>query len=169
VTTQDFAHQVPAPGLLGKDFTVDSVNKIWVSDIMYIRTGEGWLYLAAVTDVYNRQIVGWALGERITKDLVFRAFYQAIVRHKPKPGLIIHSDRGSQYASRQVKELLVEKGFRQRMCAHCYGDALMESFFSSLKSELVQLEIFHTKAQARRRIFDYLEVFYNRQRRHSAF
>jgi putative transposase len=168
VTTKHFAHQVPAPDLLGKDFAADAVNKVWVSDITSIRTGEGWLYLAAVMDVYNRQIVGWALEERITKDLVLRALHEAIVRHKPKPGLIIHSDRGSQYASRQVKELLAEQGFRQSMCAHCYGDALMESFFSSLKSELVQLEIFHTKSQARRRIFDYLEVFYNRQRRHSA-
>jgi putative transposase len=168
VTTKHAASQPCIPDLLGRDFATDAVSKIWVSDITYIRTGEGWLYLAAVMDAHNRQVVGWALEERITRELVLKAIQQAILRCHPEPGLIFHSDRGSQYASGPVRTLLKEKGFRQSMCGHCYGNALIESFFSSLKSELVELETSLTKEQARRRIFDYREVFYNRQRRHSA-
>ena len=170
VTTRS-NHRLPvAEDLVGRDFRADSFNKLWVSDITYIWTWEGWLYLAEVMDIHNREIVGWALEDRLTKDLVVQAAGNSLRTRTPQAGLIFHSDRGSQYASSELRRLLRMWRVRQSMSGtkSCYDNALMESFFSSLKRELVHLETFHSKAQARRSVFEYIEIFYNRQRRHSA-
>ena len=164
-------HNLPiAEGLVGRDFSASHINKLWLSDITYIWTWEGWMYLAAVMDVYNRQIVGWALYDRLNKTLVVNALTKALQERSPQPGLIFHSDRGSQYASHKVKKILKAWHIHQSMSnkGNCFDNAMMESFFSSLKKELVHLMTFHSKDQARRAIFEYIEIFYNRQRRHSA-
>lgn len=164
-------HGLPvAPDLVGRDFTARYPDEIWLSDITYIWTWEGWLYLSVVMDVFNREIVGWALHDRLKKDLVVTALHKAILNRDPQPGLIFHSDRGSQYASHELKKILEARGICQSMCGkgNCYDNAMMESFFSSLKKELVRLQTFHSRSQAHRSVFDYIEIFYNRQRRHSA-
>ncbi len=164
-------HRLPvAEDLVGRDFSAASLDELWVSDITYIWTWEGWLYLAAVMDVHNREIVGWTLRERPTKDLVVDALLKGLRARAPQAGLIFHSDRGAQYASLEVRNLLRSWRARQSMGARgsCFDNAVMESFFSSLKRELVHLETFHTKDQAQQSIFDYIEIFYNRQRRHSS-
>jgi Transposase and inactivated derivatives len=164
-------HGLPvAPDLVGRDFSARYPDEIWLSDITYIWTWEGWLYLSVVMDVFNREIVGWALHDRLKKDLVVTALHKAFVNRDPQPGLIFHADRGSQYASHEVGKILEVRGIRQSMCGkgNCYDNAMMESFFSSLKKELVRLQTFHSRSQAHRSIFDYIEIFYNRQRRHSA-
>lgn len=164
-------HDLPvASDLVGRDFSARYPDEIWVSDISYIWTCEGWLYLSVVMDIFNREIVGWALHERLNKDLVLAALRKAILARDPQPGLIFHPDRGSQYASHEVRKILKARDIRQSMCGkgNCYDNAMMESFFSSLKKELVRLETFHSKRQAWRSVFDYIEIFYNRQRRHSA-
>jgi putative transposase len=164
-------HCLPvAEDLVGRNFAADSINELWLSDITYIWTWEGWLYLAAVMDVHNREIVGWALRDRLKKDVVIEALKNGLKKRVPQPGLIFHSDRGSQYASSEVRELLRMWHGRQSMSGRgsCFDNAVMESFFSSLKRELVHLETFHTKAQARQSVFEYIEIFYNRQRRHSS-
>ena len=164
-------HNFPiAEDLVERDFSASRINQLWLSDITYIWTWEGWMYLAAVMDVYNRQIVGWALHDRLNKALVVDSLSKALKSCSPQPGLIFHSDQGSQYASDKVKKILKAWHIRQSMShkGDCFDNAMMESFFSSLKKELVYLTTFHSKHQARRTIFEYIEVFYNRQRRHSA-
>ena len=128
------------------------------------------MYLAAVMDVYNRQIIGWALPDRLNKALVVDSLSKALKPRSPQPGLIFHSDRGNQYASDKVKKILKAWHIRQSMSnkGNCFDNAMMESFFSSLKKELVYLMTFYSKDQARQSIFEYIEIFYNRQRRHSA-
>ena len=170
VTTRS-DHRLPvAEDLVRRDFTAASINELWVSDITYIWTWEDWLYLAAVMDVHNREVVGWTLRDRPTKDLVVDALLKGLRTRTPEAGLIFHSDRGAQYASLEVRELLRSWHVRQSMSGRgsCFDNAVMESFFSSLKRELVHLETFHTKAQAHQSVFAYIEIFYNRQRRHSA-
>ncbi len=170
VTTQS-DHSLPiAADLVERDFSAQAPNELWLSDITYIWTWEGWMYLAVVMDVYNREIVGWALHDRLKKELVATALRKALLKRDPAPGLIFHSDRGSQYASRLVRKILDARGIRPSMSGKgdCFDNAMMESFFSSLKKELVRLETFHSKAKALRSLFEYIEVFYNRQRRHSA-
>jgi len=164
-------HTLPmAADLVRRDFSASVINQLWLSDITYIWTWEGWMYLAAVMDVYNRQIVGWSLSDRLSKALVVSALQKALQERNPCSGLIFHSDRGSQYASDKVKKILKAWQIQQSMCnkGNCFDNAMMESFFSSLKKELVHLMTFHSKDQARRSIFEYIEIFYNRQRRHSA-
>ena len=164
-------HNLPCTqDLVGRDFSASGINELWLSDITYIWTWEGWLYLAAVMDVYNRQIIGWALHDRLNKDFVVHALMKALKTRSPQPGLIFHSDRGSQYASDNVKKILKGWSIHQSMSnkGNCFDNAMMESFFSSLKKELVHLMTFNTKDQARRAVFEYIEIFYNRQRRHSA-
>jgi len=170
VTTKS-DHNLPiAEDLVKRDFSADSEDKVWLSDITYVWTWEGWLYLAAVMDVFNRQIIGWTIGERQTKALVVTALRNAITKRDPSFGLIFHSDRGSQYASHEVRNILKARGIHQSMShkGNCFDNAMMEFFFSSLKKELVRLETFHSREQARYFVFDYIEIFYNRQRRHSA-
>lgn len=170
MTTQS-DHSLPlAEDLVGRDFSADSDNKLWLSDITYLWTWEGWLYLAAIMDVFNREIIGWALRKSLTKDLVVTALQNALIKRNPASGLIFHSDRGSQYASLKVRHILKARGILQSMSGkgNCYDNAMIESFFSSMKKELVLQETFHSKDKAQYFVYDYIEIFYNRQRRHSS-
>ena len=170
-TKQDSAAPFSANLLNGK-FEAEMKNQIWSSDITYIRTNEGWMYLAVVLDVYNREeIIGWSLSQRAASDLVVKALTMAVNKRKPQAGVIFHSDRGSQYApSSSVRYLLSKYGFRQSMSGkgNCYDNAITETFFSTLKKELVYLTEFDTTQQAELEIFEFIEIFYNRNRLHSS-
>jgi len=170
VTTHSKHHLPVAGNLLNRQFATNEPNKVWLSDITYIRTQEGWLYLAAILDLYNRQVIGWSMEERLTQGLVVQALQQALGRRKPDPGIVFHSDRGSQYAGHDVRKLLAHHSFVQSMSGtgNCYDNAVMESFFHTLKTEVVYHERYRTRAEARQSIFEYIEVFYNRIRRHSS-
>jgi transposase InsO family protein len=170
VTTHSRHHLPIAPNILDRTFTADSPNQVWVSDITYIRTQEGWLYLAAILDVYSRHIVGWSMGRFLGQELVLGALQQALGRRKLTEDHIFHSDRGVQYASAKVRKLLSDHQFTQSMSGkgNCYDNAIMESFFHTLKTELVQFHRYRTRAEARESVFEYIEVFYNRIRRHSS-
>jgi transposase InsO family protein len=170
VTTQS-AHRHPiAANLLPTQAPVQRPNQVWVADITYIATGEGWLYLAAVLDLYSRRIVGWSMSGAMTHQLVLNAFTMALVHRQPALGLLHHSDRGSQYACLAYQTALAAHGVICSMsgAGRCYDNAAMESFFHTLKTELVHDERYAVREQARRSIFEYIEIFYNRQRRHSA-
>lgn len=158
-----------APNLLKQDFTAAFANERWVADMTYVATGEGWLYVAAVLDLFSRRIVGLAMSERMTSNLVITALQQALIHREPQAGLIHHSDRGCQYTSRDFQELLKTRGILVSMSGtgNCYDNAAMESFFHTLKTEHVYFEYYPTREQAKISIFDYVEVFYNRKRRHS--
>jgi len=169
VTTHSkHSHQV-ADNLLDRQFTAGKPNAVWLSDITYIWTAEGWLYLAGVMDVYSRRLVGWSMGHRVTAELTLNALRQAIARRDVSPELLHHSDRGSQYAAGEYQRLLEESGMICSMSrkGDCWDNAPMESFFATLKTELVNREQFKTRKEARAKIFEYIEVFYNCQRRHS--
>lgn len=159
-----------APNLLQQNFVTTQPNQAWVTDITYIPTQEGWLYTATVLDLFSRKIVGLAMSQRMTTDLVLRAVAQAILHRKPKPGLIIHSDRGSQYTSKAYYGLAKEHRITLSMSStgNCYDNAVAESFFHTLKLAVVHGQKFETRNQATRVIFEYIEVFYNRQRMHSS-
>lgn len=168
--TTNSNHNYPvAANVLNQDFNVQCPNQVWVADITYISTREGWLYLAAVLDLYSRQIVGWAMDSTMTKQLVIDALNQAIGRRRPPKGLIFHSDRGCQYASHEFQKLLKKRHFVPSMSrkGNCYDNACMESFFHLLKTEWVYFENYRTRAQARQSIFRYIEIFYNKNRLHS--
>jgi putative transposase len=168
-TTQS-KHNLPvAPNRLEQDFTASVPNRKWVSDITYLWTGEGWLYLAVVLDLYSRAVVGWSMGERITRDLVIQALTMAIWRRRPRAGLIVHSDRGSQYVSNDYQRLLERHGILCSMSrkGDCYDNAAMESFFHSLKVEQTEGKRYATREDARADVFEYIEPYYNRKRRHS--
>ena len=169
--TTDSAHAHPiADNLLKQNFSADAPNQKWVADITYIRTGEGWLYLAGIMDLFSRKIVGWSMSEHLHAQLVTDALRMAIQRRRPAPGLIHHSDRGVQYACDDFQELLLDQRFLCSMSAvgNCYDNAPAESFWATLKTELVYHSHYDTRAQARAEIFEYIEVFYNRVRRHSS-
>lgn len=169
--TTDSNHALPiAPNTLAQDFTVDAPNRVWVTDITYIPTREGWLYLAAILDLYSRRVVGWSMSERITRQLTLDALAMALRARAPGHGLLHHSDRGSQYASADYQAALTAAGITCSMSrkGNCYDNAVAESFFATLKTELVHDADWDTRAQARSAIFEYLEVFYNRRRRHSS-
>ena len=169
--TTNSNHTLPvAADLVGQAFGVDGPNKLWVGDITYIDTDEGWLYLAKVMDAYNREIVGWAVDKRMTKDLVIKAMDRAIRKRRPSQSPIFHSDRGSQYASYAFRRLLVNNHIRQSMSGkgNCYDNAMAESFFKTLKTELIYQNKYQTRQEAKQDIFEYIEVFYNRKRLHSA-
>jgi len=169
-TTNSNHRYMISPNLVKQDFYASYPDKIYVGDITYIPTAEGWLYLATVIDLYSRKIVGWSMDGNMTTSLVNDALFMAIKKRSPKKGLIFHSDRGSQYASDSHRELLSEFGIKQSMSAkgNCYDNAVAESFFHSLKTELTHHIKFETRAQANQSIFEYIEVFYNRQRLHSS-
>ena len=169
-TTQRDPHRPVAPNLIKRNFQASAPNQKWLSDITYIATKEGWLYLAAILDLFSRKIVGWAMDASMTSDLVTRAMRMAIDRRKPSSSLIHHSDQGRQYASADFQELLKKNNIQCSMSSigNCYDNAPMESFFGTLKGEWVYFQDYLTRSQARNDIFDYIEVFYNRQRRHSA-
>ena len=171
VRTTDSRHGLPiAPNLLGRNFFAAAPNRIWLADITYIETDQGWLYLAAVMDLYSRRIVGWAMADHLRADLPLAALKIAISGQRPGAGLIHHSDRGVQYASADYRKVMQSAGFRASMSrkADCYDNAPMESFFHTLKTELVHHRHYATRAEAKRDIFAYIEGFYNRTRRHSA-
>jgi transposase InsO family protein len=171
VATTDSKHNFPvAENILNREFEVDEPNKVWVSDITYIPTDEGWLYMAGVLDLCSRTLVGWSMSERVDRTLVMDALRLANARRAPRSGLIHHSDRGSQYASQDYQNLLSAYGMRPSMSrkGNCWDNAPMESFFGTLKKELVHHQRYRTRAEARRDIFEYVEVFYNRQRIHSS-
>ena len=168
--TTDSNHTMPvSPNLLKRNFNVSHPNMIWVGDITYIWTTEGWLYLAVVIDLYSRRIVGWSINKRMTRQLVINALLMAIWKRKPAPGQIFHSDRGSQYCSNDFQGLLKTYGFKSSMSrkGDCWDNAVAESFFGTLKLELIFWEKYKTRAQAKGSIVEYIEMFYNSQRRHS--
>ncbi len=169
LTKQDQAEPV-APNVLGQDFGATRPNEKWVADITYIETGEGWLYLAIVLDLFSRAVVGWSMGETLHADLVLKALKMALGRRGCAFGLVHHSDRGSQYTSGPFRRLLDEKGITCSMSStgSCFDNAAAESFFATLKTELVYRETFPTRDAARLALFDFIEKFYNRVRRHSA-
>jgi transposase InsO family protein len=169
--TTDSKHDLPiAPNHLDRQFTVMQPNRVYVGDITYIHTLEGWLYLAVVIDLYSRQVVGWSMAEHMRAKLVNDALLMAIWKRKPSKGLIWHTDRGSQYASDSHRALLKEHGITQSMSriGNCWDNAVSESFFHTLKTELVHHQHYQTRAEAKQDIFEYIEVFYNRERIHSA-
>ena len=168
--TTNSKHDHPiAPNLVNQDFKTYSPNTIWVSDITYIWTDEGWLYLATTMDLFSRAIVGWSMDSRMKSDLVVSALDMALNARMPAEGLIHHSDRGVQYAAKPFQKLLKANGIVCSMSrkGNCFDNAVQESFYHSLKTELVHHEHYHTRDQARASIFDYIEVFYNRERLHS--
>ena len=159
-----------AANVLDRQFTPVAPNQVWVSDITYVPTGEGWLYLAAVMDLYSRRIVGWAMSARIDRLLVGDALTAALRDRQPAPGLLPHSDRGSQYASADYPALWAQHGLLPSMSrrGNCWDNACMESFFHTMKVEWLLDQTFRTRADARQAIFTFIEVWYNRQRLHSA-
>jgi putative transposase len=170
-TTTDSRHQLPiAPNLLQQKFMASVPNRVWLADITYIPTGEGWLYLAAILDLATRKVVGWAMRDHMRTELTLGALIMAIQRQRPGSGLLHHSDRGSQYAaeaySRQLALVKAKPSMSRTGC--CYDNAPMESFFHSLKVELVHQRHWTTRDEARRDLFGYIEGYYNRQRIHSA-
>jgi len=171
VQTTDSNHDQPiAPNRLAAAPKATAPNQLWVADITYIETKEGWLYLAAILDLYSRKIVGWAMSEHIDTVLVLKALAMALLHRCPPAKLLFHTDRGVQYASGDYRRALGEAGLIASMSrrGNCYDNATMESFWATLKLELVYRSCFETHAQAQTQIFDYIEVFYNRQRAHSA-
>ena len=166
--TTDSDHKLPvAANLLNQEFKAETPNKVWVSDITYIPTEEGWLYLAGHKDIFNGEIVGYAMGERITKSLVSESLFRAVAAKRPTKGLIHHSDRGSQYCALQYRKLLEQFGMTASMSrkGNCYDNAPMESFWGTLKQELVHHRKYRSRHAAMQDISEYIEVFYNRQRR----
>jgi transposase InsO family protein len=170
VTTQS-RHPFPvAPNVLGRQFERRQPDQGWVTDITYIPTGEGWLYLAVLLDLCSRLVVGWAMSDRITDDLTLDALGMALARRRPPRGLLHHSDRGSQYASDDYQQVLAQHGIVGSMSrrGNCWDNAVAESFFATVKVELVHAAAWATRAAARTELVEYLEVFYNGERRHSA-
>jgi transposase InsO family protein len=169
--TTDSQHALPvAPNLLARDFTASAPDQVWVSDITYLPCAEGWEYLATIMDLHNRQIVGWAMQSTLERSLTLRALQMALLQRQPAPGLIHHSDRGSQYACGDYQAALSQRGILCSMSrkGDPWDNAPKESFFGTLKTELVQDWSRPSREQARREVFNYIEVFYNRQRLHSA-
>ncbi len=169
ITTHSKNTTSPAPDLLKRHFRTKSINQAWVSDTTFIRTRQGWLYLATMLDLYSRKVIGWAMSDRNDTKLVCDALMMAHWRQGKVKDVIVHSDQGSTYASNEYRRLLKEHNMQCSMSrkGECHDNAVAESFFSSLKTELVDDEDYFTRSEAKKSIFEYIEVFYNRQRRHS--
>jgi putative transposase len=168
--TTDSNHSLPVvPNLLQRDFRAERPDMAWVSDITYLWTREGWMYLAVIVDLCSRKVVAWSLAERMSAALVCNALDAAVRLRRPKPGLLFHSDRGSQYASHAFRRRLWRHQMRQSMSrkGNCWDNAVAESFFATFKKELVRDRAFETRSHARSETFEYIDVFYNRQRAHS--
>jgi len=166
--TTNSKHALPvAENILGQQFKVAAPNKVWVSDITYVPTDEGWLYVAGHKDLFTGNIVGYAMGERLTKNLVSQSLFKAVAAKRPAEGLIHHSDRGSQYCSHEYRDLLDSFGLTASMSrkGNCFDNAPMESFWGTLKQELVHHRRYRTRQETIRDITEYIEIFYNRQRR----
>lgn len=171
IRTTDSSHDGPiAANHLDRQFCQPMANRAWVTDISYVATQEGWLFVAVMLDLFSRKVVGWSMGEGLGVELVTGALAMALDQRQPAKGLLIHSDRGIQYASGAYRDTLQRHALIASMSrrGNCYDNAVMESFFKTLKSELVDHEKYQTRQAARQSIFEYIEVFYNRQRRHSA-
>jgi transposase InsO family protein len=169
--TTESGHGLPvAPNLLARCFSTDAPNQAWVGDITYVWTVEGWAYLAVLLDLYSRRVVGWAMGKSLSRDLAIAALEQALTLRTPPPGLVHHTDRGCQYASRDYRQLLERHGAICSMSGvgDCWDNAVAESFFATLKKELVHGCAFHTRSEAYDAIHDYIENYYNPKRRHSS-
>lgn len=169
--TTDSAHALPvAPNLLAQRFTADEPNRVWVGDITYLWTAEGWAYLSVLLDLYSRRVVGWALRETLHRELAVTTLQNALALRRPPAGLICHSDRGSQYASAEYRALLAKHGARASMsgAGNCYDNAVAESFFASLKKELVHSRAFQTRTEAYDAVAEYIDHYYNAKRPHSA-
>jgi putative transposase len=162
--------QTVAPNQLNREFTVQKPDTVYVGDITYLPTGEGWLYLAVVLDLCSRAVVGWSMANHMRVELVTQAWSMAICQRRPTAGLIMHTDRGSQYGAESYRQLLTQHGMQPSMSrkGNCWDNAVAESFFHTLKTELIYLEDFDTHEHAQTAVFEYIEVFYNRQRCHSA-
>ncbi len=169
VTTQSGHRRPVAPNRLARQFTAPAPNRVWVSDITYLPTVEGWLYLAVVLDLFSRRVVGWATSDRLGEGVALEALGMGLARRRPPPGLLHHSDRGSQYASAEYRAILAAHGMACSMSGvgSCWDNAVAESFFATLKVELDLAGAWRTRAAAHRAVFDYIELFYNGQRRHS--
>jgi transposase InsO family protein len=168
--TTNSNHKLPvAENLLEQTFTPSAPNEVWLTDITYVHTDEGWLYLAGVKDVFTCELVGYAMAKRMTQELTAKALFRAVQQKRPAPGLIHHSDRGSQYCAYDYQKLLTQFGMKASMSrrGNCYDNAPMESFWGTLKNELVYQCRYATRADAEASIREYIEIFYNRQRRHS--
>jgi transposase InsO family protein len=170
VTTNSTKTKNAAPNLVQQDFSAARPNQLWTSDMTYIWTREGWLYLAIILDVFARRVVGYAMSARLSASLVTSALHQALTHRQPPVELMLHSDRGSQYASDEVRSMIVAHRLVQSMSGtgNCYDNAITETFFHTLKTEMVHWERFETRDEARRKIFEFIEVWYNRQRLHSS-
>ena len=169
--TTDSKHALPiAPNLLNRRFTAAAPNRVWLADITYIPTNEGWLYLAVVLDLFSRRVVGWSMRETMTQELTITALQMAVTNRRPGPGLVHHADRGSQYAARAYHHLLDEYGMLCSMSrkGDCWDNAPMESFFGRMKTELDDSQPFETRQAAKSAVFAFIEGFYNRWRLHSA-
>jgi transposase InsO family protein len=169
--TTDSRHDLPvAPNLLDRRFAAERPDTVWLADVSHLPTGEGWLYLAAIEDLATREIVGWSMADHLRAGLCVDALVMALQRRRPEAGLIHHSDRGVQYAAEPYRQVLERHGIRRSMSrrGNCLDNAPMESFFASLKKEHVHHVRFRTRAEARAAVFEYIEVFYNRQRLHSS-
>jgi len=170
VVTTDSKHNEPvAPNLLDRNFTVSTPDRVWVTDITYLKAGEKWHYLTVFIDLFSRIVVGWDLSASLERHSAIRALNKSILRRRPGQGLMIHSDRGIQYASTDFKNVLQKQGFVQSMSrkGNCWDNAVAESFFHSIKTQLIHHCKFQNVAEAERTIFNYIEVYYNRQRKHS--
>jgi transposase InsO family protein len=169
VTTKSNHGHPVAGNVLERQFSVPAANRVWVSDITYIATGEGWMYLCVVLELYSRLVVGWSMGTGLGVGLAMRALLMAMLRRRPPRGLVLHTDRGVQYCAAAFRGLAADRGIVQSMSRRgdCWDNACAETFFASLKTELVGSQIFTSREQARREIFEYIEVFYNRRRLHS--
>ena len=170
VTTQSKHRRPLAPNRLARQFTAKTPNEKWLTDITYVRTRQGWLYLAAVLDLFSRRVVGWAMEPYLTDKLTIKALQMALTNRQPPAGLLHHSDRGSQYASGDYQQLLADAQALASMSrtGNAYDNAPMESFFASLKTELIHHRRYQSRQQAKSDIFEFIEVFYNRQRLHAA-
>jgi putative transposase len=169
--TTDSSHDCPiAPNRLGRDFCAGAANSKWTCDITYVPSDQGWLYLSVVMDLFSRRIVGWSMRPHLRGELTGEALTMAIQTRRPGPGLLHHSDRGVQYACAQYQQKLLEAGMQPSMSrtGDCYDNAVTESFFGTLKTELINRQHYTTHEQARQSMFEWIEVFYNRQRRHSS-
>lgn len=170
ITTRQDKRHTPSPNLLAQRFRVLRINRVWLSDITYIRTEEGWMFLTVVIDLASRQVIGWSFSDSLEQDCVLDAIERAFARQRPEPGLVFHSDRGSQYTGHAARALLQRYGAIQSMsgAGNCYDNAPMESFFKTLKHELVDWKHYDTRDDAARSITEFIEQYYNRSRLHSA-
>jgi putative transposase len=169
ITTQSRHTRATAPNRLARHFTAPAPNRVWVTDITYLATVEGWLYLAVVLDLFSRRVVGWATSDRLGEGVALEALGMGVARRRPRPGLLHHSDRGSQYASGEYRAVLAAHGMECSMSrlASCWDNAVAESFFATLKIELDHEGAWRTRAEAHHAVFHYIELFYNGVRRHS--